>query len=290
MTRISIITASYNYEEYIGETIESVINQTFEDWEMIIVDDGSSDNSLEVIKKYCEKDSRIKLFQHENGANKGLCETVKLGIKKAQAEWIVFLESDDTLTPDYLEAKLDVAKNYPEVEFIFNDVKMFGDEKVIAKLGRYFEHTKMVLDNKSYPADLKKYFNKRNLIPTFSVVMVKKELIEKIDFNVEFNPWLDWYLWSQIARNNKLYYLDKKLSNWRMHKNSYISAQPTELQRHRFKRQIYNALNSSNFIIELFAFLKFIRRQIFRVNFKKKIICFMGKWYCFGNKKEKNVL
>ena len=58
--KISIITTSYNYEEYIKETIESVISQTFQDWEMVIVDDGSKDNSVEVIKSYMEKDSRIK--------------------------------------------------------------------------------------------------------------------------------------------------------------------------------------------------------------------------------------
>lgn len=92
---ISIITASYNYENYIKETIESVLNQTYTNWELIIVDDGSKDNSVEVIKSYCEKDSRIKLFQHEGGVNKGLAETIKLGISKAQGEWIAFLESDD---------------------------------------------------------------------------------------------------------------------------------------------------------------------------------------------------
>jgi glycosyltransferase involved in cell wall biosynthesis len=69
MPKISVITVSYNYENYIKETIESVINQTFQDWEMIIVDDGSKNNSVEVIKSYCEKDNRIKFFQHEHGVN-----------------------------------------------------------------------------------------------------------------------------------------------------------------------------------------------------------------------------
>ncbi|MBQ4646380.1 MAG: glycosyltransferase family 2 protein [Candidatus Gastranaerophilales bacterium] len=99
----SIITASYNYEDYIKETIESVINQTYSNWEMIIIDDGSKDNSVEVIQEYCKKDSRIKLLTHENHKNKGLIETIKLGIKNANNDWIVFLESDDTLASNYLE-------------------------------------------------------------------------------------------------------------------------------------------------------------------------------------------
>ena len=131
MPKISVVTASYNYENYIKETIESVLAQTYTDWEMIIVDDGSKDNSVEVIKSYCEKDSRIELYQHENAVNKGLVETVKLGIEKASGEWLVFLESDDTITPDYMEVKLDALSNHPELVFIFNDINMFGDSEVI---------------------------------------------------------------------------------------------------------------------------------------------------------------
>ena len=127
MPKVSIITASYNYEDYIKETIDSVIKQTFQDWEMIIVDDGSTDNSVEVIKDYCKKDNRIKLFQHRNAVNKGLAETLKLGIANASAEWIVFLESDDTICPDYLSKKFEIICKYPNVQFIFNSVCPFGD-------------------------------------------------------------------------------------------------------------------------------------------------------------------
>jgi len=101
--KISIITANYNYAQYIEEAINSVINQSYGDWELIIVDDGSSDNSVEIIKSYCEKDSRIRLFQHANGENKGLKETLLLGISHASGDWIAFLESDDSFTLDNLQ-------------------------------------------------------------------------------------------------------------------------------------------------------------------------------------------
>ena len=120
MAKVSIVTASYNYENYIKETIESVLAQTFQDWEMIIVDDGSTDNSVNVIKEYCKRDSRIKLYNHENGMNRGLSATLQLGILKATSDWIAFLESDDTISPDYLERKLDIIEKYPSIHFIFN--------------------------------------------------------------------------------------------------------------------------------------------------------------------------
>ena len=62
--KISVLTASYNYENYISETIESVLNQTYKDFEYIIFDDGSTDKSLEIIEKYAQKDSRIKIYSH----------------------------------------------------------------------------------------------------------------------------------------------------------------------------------------------------------------------------------
>ena len=80
--KISIIMASYNYADIIGEAIESVINQTYTDWELIIVDDGSKDDSVEVIKKYLT-DTRIKLFVNEE--NLGLAKTVQKGVEIASS-------------------------------------------------------------------------------------------------------------------------------------------------------------------------------------------------------------
>ena len=82
--KISVITASYNYAQYIEETISSVLSQSYQDWELVVVDDGSSDGSVEIIESYCKKDSRIKLYQHEGGQNKGLKETLLLGLEHSQ--------------------------------------------------------------------------------------------------------------------------------------------------------------------------------------------------------------
>ena len=87
LMKISVVTASYNYQNYIKEAIQSVLNQTYKDWELIVVDDCSTDNSVEVIKSF--DDERIKLFVNEK--NLGLQKTVKRGIENATGEWIVFL-------------------------------------------------------------------------------------------------------------------------------------------------------------------------------------------------------
>ena len=81
---ISIITTSYNYSKYIRDTIESVLNQTYTDFEYIIFDDGSTDNSLEIIESYAKKDNRIKLYTHPNNENRGLIATNIAAIQKCK--------------------------------------------------------------------------------------------------------------------------------------------------------------------------------------------------------------
>ena len=164
MAEVSIITASYNYENYIKETIESVLNQTFQDWEMIIVDDGSKDNSVQVIKEYCDTDKRIKLYQHDNGENRGLAETVQLGIKAANSDWIIFLESDDTIAPNYIEEKINIIKTYPNVRFIYNDINMFEDKERIDNFNDwYFPKFYKIVHSKIFPCNMLTEFKNTNI-------------------------------------------------------------------------------------------------------------------------------
>ena len=92
MSKVSIIVPVYNVEKYLKRCIDSLINQTLKDIEIIVVDDGSTDNSGQIIKKYQEKNSNIKYYKKENG---GLSDARNYGMKYAQSEYIAFLDSDD---------------------------------------------------------------------------------------------------------------------------------------------------------------------------------------------------
>lgn len=223
--KISIITASYNYAQYIEEAINSVISQSYQDWELIIVDDGSSDNSVEIIKSYCEKDSRIKFFQHEGGQNKGLKETLLLGISHATGDWIAFLESDDLFMPDNLSKKIEIIQKYPNVNLIFNKVDF-----LIEKKPNKFNTLKNIqknLSQMSFPKNMFYDFFLNNMILTFSCVMLKKSSIKSEYFNTPNDARIDWWLWIHLAYNNYFYYLDEKLTIWRLHDNSYIKQNKT---------------------------------------------------------------
>ena len=221
--KISIITASYNYANYIEDVINSVISQTYSDWELIVVDDGSSDNSVAIIKSYCAKDPRIKLFQHEGEINKGLKETILFGLEKCTGDWVAFLESDDLFKPDNLLKKVEVANKHPDVKLIFNKVKFLWDKDRPDYNKQEFENTQKTLSNMSCPRNMFYDFYIKNMILTFSCVMVEKNVLKNTDFNTPFDAALDWWLWIHLAYENKFYYLDEELTSWNLHPQSYIS-------------------------------------------------------------------
>jgi len=220
--KISVITASYNYAQYIEEAIKSVINQTYSDWELIIVDDGSSDNSVEIIKSYCKKDSRIKFFSHENNQNKGLKETLLLGISHATGEWIAFLESDDYFATDNLEKKVEVINKNPEAKLVFNKVNFITEEGVTKRRLKDLSLPQEKLSKLIFPRNMFYDFYINNMILTFSCVMVEVKTLKNANFNTPSEALLDWWLWIHLAYKTKFYYIDEKLTNWRLHSDSFV--------------------------------------------------------------------
>lgn len=126
---ISIITPMYNAQKYVGQTIESVLAQTYPNWEMLIVNDGSNDACSEVVKKYAEKDSRIKLINQSNG---GSASARNNALKSAQGRYICFLDADDLLLPTFFEKQLHFLKekNAALVFSSYNRIDENGNEKL----------------------------------------------------------------------------------------------------------------------------------------------------------------
>lgn len=104
---VSIITPVYNSEEYLEETILSVINQTYKNWELLLIDDYSTDNSYKIIEKYLT-DERIKYLRNER--NSGPAITRNVGLEKSKGEYIAFLDSDDIWAKNKLELQIDYMK------------------------------------------------------------------------------------------------------------------------------------------------------------------------------------
>ena len=217
--KVSVVVTSYNYDEYIRTTLESLVNQTYKDFEVIIVDDGSKDNSLDIINEFVSKYSNFKLYTHENHQNKGLIESVKLGISKCNSDYIAFLESDDYWREDYLQQKIDYIEEHPDAVIIINDITPFGNntyDKYVTKIANYYRKNKT---KKNYFLD----FITENRIGTFSIVMIKSDVLRSLDFDSPIQTWLDYWLWRQVTLCHPISFVDEKLTYWNRHDNSYIT-------------------------------------------------------------------
>ncbi|MFN3921897.1 MAG: glycosyltransferase family 2 protein, partial [Caldimicrobium sp.] len=180
---ISIISPTYNHERYIEECIESVLCQSYENWEMIIVDDASTDKTPEIVQKYVNKDSRIKLIRHnENYGSLYLDKTYNEALSLAKGEWIAILEGDDVWLPYKLEKQVEILNKYLSENivllssfpgFIREDLNIVTVPNLKVSLS-----FKNIPKNKPYNA---MEFLLLGLNPVYSqTALIKREVLEKV--------------------------------------------------------------------------------------------------------------
>ena len=121
---ISIVLPSYNRADYLTNCIESVINQTFPDWELIIVDDGSHDRTFEIVNPFLETSDKIRYMKHKN---RKLGHTRNAGIQASFGKYITFIDSDDKYKANHLESRLEYMKEHPELDLIEGGFDTGGD-------------------------------------------------------------------------------------------------------------------------------------------------------------------
>lgn len=140
---ISVILPVYNGEKYLKEAIESILNQTYTNFEFIIIDDGSKDSSLEIIKEYEKEDERIVAVSREN---KGLIATLNEGIEKAKGKYIARMDQDDISLPNRFEEQLKIMENDKEIVVCGSWINVFGENRK-EKISKYFQYDKEIKAN-----------------------------------------------------------------------------------------------------------------------------------------------
>jgi glycosyltransferase involved in cell wall biosynthesis len=127
---VSILIANYNYEKYIGETLESVLSQTYSNWEAIVCDDGSKDNSCQVIETYVQKDSRIKLIRQQNG---GVASALNTTYSESNGEIVCLLDADDVWMPDKVQKVVEAFQSDLKGGFVIHDVYQIDGQGQLIK-------------------------------------------------------------------------------------------------------------------------------------------------------------
>ena len=119
MPVVSVVTCFLNAQPFITEAIESVLAQSFGDWELLLIDDGSTDGSTEVAQRFAREQARISYFDHDGHVNRGKATSRNLGIRKAVGDYIVFLDADDVLLVDKIGHQVQLLESYCDVDVVY---------------------------------------------------------------------------------------------------------------------------------------------------------------------------
>lgn len=169
---VSVVMPSYNCEKYIGEAIESVLNQTYKNWELIIIEDGSADNSLEIIQNY--RDKRIKLLCNE--LNRGIADATNRGIKESAGRYVALLDDDDIAEKNRLELQVNYLENHAEIDILG------GRTTFINESGEVIDYSGVPRNNPKYIRAVL-LFNCMDFLN--GTAMIRKEFVEKHHLHYE---------------------------------------------------------------------------------------------------------
>jgi len=238
--KISVLIPSYNHGKYIYKTIQSILDQSFQDFEIIISDDNSQDNTIEEIQKFT--DQRIKLIK--NNINRGPSSNSNIAIKNANSDIVTFIASDDKMYKDRLKESYEfIQKN--NFDAVFTHIEAINSEdKVI-------NHDIINLCNRSMNKIemLRYFFFNGNFIPAVTA-MIKKNVFDKIGyFDSSLIQTQDFEMWTRILINNyKIGFLEKKLTFYRIHDNNLSSCGDTK---YKFLSRCYieNSIILKNFLL-----------------------------------------
>jgi len=217
MPKVSIIIPTYNYKKYIGNAVDSVLNQSFKDFEIIVVDDGSNDDTKEFIQK--QYSHEVRYYYQEN---KGPGAARNLGLEYTRGEHIVFLDADDFFLPQNLEIKITLLDQNPEISWAFSDVIFQDENGNLMHRGSDYFHS--VYYGKEFPPDdiFFSLLKNGNFISTASLI-VRRECFDKLSrFDEDLKMHQDYFQWLKLAKKfSTYYYVDVPLVAIRRHQKSW---------------------------------------------------------------------
>jgi glycosyltransferase involved in cell wall biosynthesis len=204
---VSIIIPIFNAEKFIAETINSVIAQSYKNWELLLINDGSTDNSTSIIKKYSRKDERIKYFFQNNS---GVSSARNYGIKEAKGDFIFFLDADDCWKPDNIQKRIELLKD-KDVYWVFGSIELI-DEKS--------NSLNQTIDGSDENILTSLLLWNGNVITTPSTITVKRECIKNIKFDTNFSTAADQDFAINLAAKYKGKYIGTPTVQYRIVENS----------------------------------------------------------------------
>ena len=248
---ISFNICCYNSVNYISHTIDSIISQTYKNWEIIVVNDGSSDDTEKIIYEYINKGHRIKYFFHQN---KGFSYSRNIAINNSSGEWIALLDHDDLCINTRLAKQVKDIKNNKNCKLFFSNAEIFNSNNLkIDKFKLFEKHDKF---NPS-KIDLDRYKGYVNLIKygcfitTSSVIINKKTAMDIGGFENKYSFISDYLFFINVAKKYNIYCNNEILVRWRKHDKQATSI------KNILQIQELNSLYLSIYFEKLSIFIKY---------------------------------
>jgi len=245
---VSVIMAAYGQAEYVAEALDSVIRQTYPNWEVIAVDDGSPDNVGEIVEEYARRDSRIKFFHTENN---GVSAARNYAVGKSEGEFLLPLDADDIIEPEYMEKCVRHFQDYPETDVVYCQWRFFGSSNSSLGLNPYKDYALELIENRIF----------------VSGVFRKLRFLEIGGYDEKMLTGLeDWEFWIRFLNEKSIVYMiPERLFNYRRkevsrntqggrgllafenemyilakHKDKYCWLYGSPISSIRYKRKYYN--------------------------------------------------
>ncbi|MGB3188509.1 MAG: glycosyltransferase [Limnoraphis sp.] len=231
MPRVSVVIPAYNQAAYISQAVDSVLRQTYQDFEIIIVNDGSSDQTVEKILE--NNDPRIRLFSFEQ--NHGESIATNYGIQQAQGELIAILHSDDVFVPKKLEKQVLFLDQNPQYQAVLSYPQLIDSQGENLPPSNSFLDQVFLQQNRTRFQWLNTFFSKDNCLCQTSS-LIRKNCYSQIGFyDSRFRQIPDFDFWVRFCLKYELYILPEPLVNYRVHQSNISGIKPETIIRHNFE-------------------------------------------------------
>lgn len=218
MPKITVIIPNYNHAKYLKQRIESVLNQTYQEFEVILLDDNSTDNSVSILKSYIDHPKVSSLIINENNSGNTFVQWEK-GISAAKGDYIWLAESDDYACITFLERCINIFEKDNDIGLVFTNSQKVSSKDI--NLGLWHHNEPWGSSWKIPYKEARYYFLRQNFIPNASSVVFKKSLINTTSFaKKEYKLVGDWELWYKCVLQADIYYIHDALNYFRCHEEN----------------------------------------------------------------------
>ena len=219
---VSIVMPAYDAEKYVAESIRSVLDQTYSNWELIVVDDGSTDGTGDIVQNFSATDSRIKYFFQQNG---GQGKARNTGIENSVGELIAFLDADDLWVSEKLTLQLE-AMEKTNADVVFGDAYIFSEDETAGGTTTFSAICPDFIYGEHSGNDVFKLLFAYNRIPTLTV-LTRKDILQEValfDEDRKYQNCEDYDLWLKLAKSGAVFFgMKEKLAKYRRHSASMMN-------------------------------------------------------------------